>query len=203
MEIIVATTNAHKFGEVAAILNPLLPAGLTLAALTAADTVTEPDENGATFEANALIKARFYAHVTGKPCLSDDSGLCVDALNGAPGIRSSRYAPTDAARIEKLLAELAYAGAYDSAERTARFVCCAALALPDGEAFTAEGVCEGVIASEPYGAGGFGYDPVFLLTNQSRTMAQLSSSEKNDVSHRGRAMRSIAAKIARIPGISL
>ncbi len=195
MRLIIATTNSHKFHEVAAIMRPLLPDTVTLEPLDANMAGNEPDENGVTFEANARLKAEHYAAQTGMACLSDDSGICVDALNGAPGIQSSRYAPNDAARIKKLLGELEYAGAYDADERTARFVCSAVAVLPGGDSLAAEGVCEGVIAKAPSGGGGFGYDPIFFLPELGCTVAELAASQKNELSHRGKAMRALATQL--------
>jgi XTP/dITP diphosphohydrolase len=156
----------------------------------------QPDETGATFAENALLKARYYSLQTGFPALSDDSGLCVDALGGAPGISSARYAPTDEARIARLLAELSAAGANTQRGRTARFICVAALAWPDGRAITAEGALEGSIASEPSGFDGFGYDPVFFLPDRGVTVAGLSAADKNAISHRSLALRRLAEKVS-------
>jgi XTP/dITP diphosphohydrolase len=196
-EIVVATSNAHKLGEIAAIFRSVSPGDITLRSLsTVAQGVPEPEETGTTFAENARIKAAYYARITGLPCLADDSGLCVDALGGAPGVQSSRYAENDRARIAKLLAALGDAGAMEPAQRAARFLCVANLTLPDGGEIEACGQCEGVIAPAPLGESGFGYDPVFFLPQAGKTMAQLSSAEKNAISHRGRAMRLMASKIA-------
>lgn len=193
MQVVIATGNPHKASEISAILSPLLPRDWRLTALEGA--IGEPDETGATFLENALIKARHYCAATGLPAVSDDSGLCVDALDGAPGIHSSRYAGTDDARIAKLLCALNAAGARDPEQRRARFVSCAAVAFPDGRTIDAEGALEGRIASRPQGVDGFGYDPIFYLPERGLTVAQLSASRKNDVSHRSKALRALAVKL--------
>jgi XTP/dITP diphosphohydrolase len=147
----------------------------------------EPDENAATFEENARIKALGYAQVANMPALADDSGLAVDVLDGAPGVYSARYAgpgATDVDRYQKLLHELADIPA---AQRSARFVCVVALALPDGQVYTARGTLEGQIGFEPRGTHGFGYDPVFVLPD-GRHLAELPPAEKHPISHRGRAL---------------
>ncbi|MBN1261712.1 MAG: RdgB/HAM1 family non-canonical purine NTP pyrophosphatase [Anaerolineae bacterium] len=146
---------------------------------------SEVEETGATYVDNALLKARTLAGASGLPALADDSGLEVDALEGAPGVRSARYRlGTDAVRYRALLTALE---GVPSEERAARFRCVAALVLPDGTERLAEGVCEGVITAAPAGAGGFGYDPVFYLPDQGCTMAELTADEKNRISHRARA----------------
>jgi XTP/dITP diphosphohydrolase len=151
----------------------------------------EVEETGQTFAEIAAQKALAYARATGMPALADDSGLEVDALDGAPGIYTARYAgpgASDADRYQKLLQELEGTPIKD---RTARFRCAAAVALPDGTVKVAEGICEGMIALEPLGMNGFGYDPVFYLPDLGVTMAQLSEETKNAISHRARAIQSI------------
>lgn len=178
MRLLVATTNPGKVVEYRALLSdvPLDIVGLREAGISA-----DVEETGATFEENALIKARAYASLSGMLTLADDSGLCVDALGEAPGVRSARYAYGDRARIERLLAEMQ---AVPDDRRSARFVCVIAMALPDGEAHTFEGVCKGAIAREPSGANGFGFDPIFFVADCGQTMASLPLSVKNRVSHR-------------------
>ncbi len=147
----------------------------------------DPEETGETFEDNARLKALAFARAAVMPALADDSGLEVDALGGAPGVYSKRYAgpdSRDADRIALLLKNLA--GVAD-AQRSARFRCVIALATPDGVVGTRSGVCDGSIGHAPRGENGFGYDPVFLVQGTGRTMAELSANEKNRVSHRGRA----------------
>jgi XTP/dITP diphosphohydrolase len=157
------------------------------------------DETGATFEENAIIKAHYISERTsGAVVMADDSGLCVDILGGAPGVRSARYGGaglTDADRCQLLLREISGSGAVgDDSERTARFVCVIAVILPSGESFTVEGTCEGLIAKQPLGSNGFGYDPVFFLPQYQKTMAQLDMPEKNMISHRAKAVE-LAKKV--------
>ncbi len=145
------------------------------------------EENGDTFEANALIKARAFCAASGLPTLADDSGIVVDALNGEPGIHSARYAPTSEARNIKLLQML---DGIPYELRTARFVCVVALVTPDQLTVTAEGRVEGHVGTEPRGANGFGYDPIFVL-DSGLTTAELAPADKNVISHRGRALAKI------------
>ncbi|MCX8037224.1 MAG: XTP/dITP diphosphatase [Candidatus Sumerlaeia bacterium] len=183
--LVLATRNAGKIAEFRQLLS-----GLDLTFRTLADypDIGDIEEDGRTFAENAVKKAVSVALATGKLALADDSGLEVDALGGRPGIYSSRYAPTTAERNAKLLEELK-----DVAVplRTARFVCVAALADPHGHAVVRTGVCEGRIAFEPSGTGGFGYDPLFFLPEHNKTMASLSDEEKNRISHRGKAIRAL------------
>lgn len=158
----------------------------------------EVAETGATFAENARLKADTLAQVTGLPALADDSGLCVDALDGAPGLYSARWAgagASDADRNAKLLLALADV---PPKRRTARFVCAAALAIPDSGIWTAEGICEGVILNALRGANGFGYDPLFLLPTVGRTMAELTAEEKNHLSHRALAVRALSTHLSAI-----
>jgi XTP/dITP diphosphohydrolase len=196
--LVLATGNAHKVGEIAAILSEALPGrSLRLASSSDYPGVPEPEETGETFEANAALKARYWAKATGALALADDSGLVVDALDGRPGVRSARYDSTSERRNARLLGEL---DGIEEDRRTARFVCAAALADPGGDVLTAEGRTEGRITFEPAGEGGFGYDPVFEPEGQvggtRRTLAQYSAGEKNRISHRGGAIRALASAIA-------
>lgn len=159
----------------------------------------EPDETGATFEENARLKALAYAQAAHMATLADDSGLEVDALDGAPGIYSARYGgpgATDADRYRKLLKALE---PVPEAQRTARFVCVVALALPDGQLYTARGTVEGHIGYEPKGTFGFGYDPVFVLPD-GRHLAELPSDEKHAISHRGAALTAFKPTLLRVLG---
>ena len=192
MRLLLASGNRKKSAEVVAILREA--AGGDLEVLTLADFpgLESPEETGATFVENARIKARAGAAGSGLPTLGEDSGLAVDALGGAPGVYSARYAEGgDRARWEKLLREMA---GVPAGERGARDVAAAVLALPDGREVIAEGTCEGRIADAARGEGGFGYDPVFLLPD-GRTMAELSAAEKDAISHRGRALRALAPRL--------
>lgn len=182
MKLVLATHNSHKVEELRRILGPQL-AGLELVGYDG----PEPVEDGGTFEENALIKARAAALHTGLPALADDSGICVDALGGAPGIHSARYAGTrrDADNVDKLLADLG-----DEADRAAQFVCAAALV--DGDFERVElGVWPGTVLRAPAGRGGFGYDPVFSPEGFEISAAELSADEKNAASHRARAFTAI------------
>ena len=198
MRILFATSNPHKLEEVRAILGAIHIEVVGLDTLT--DPVPEPAEDGVTFAENAEIKAVGYARATKMRCLAEDSGLEVDALGGAPGVYSARYAGAEGTRAqrdrannEKLLADLV---GVDLARRQARFVCAMCVAEPDGTIVaTSRGTYEGVIAIEPRGANGFGYDPLLLLTDVGRTSAELAPEEKNARSHRGAAARALAAQL--------
>ena len=184
MTFAMATHNAHKLEELARILRPL---GVQV---TPAE-YREVEETGGTFAENARLKAQAACRDTGLPAIADDSGLEVDALGGAPGVYSARYAgehATDAQRIEKLLREME---TVPEEKRTARFVSAICCAFPDGRTLETEGVCEGSVARAPSGAGGFGYDPVFCVGG--KTYAEMSAEEKDAVSHRGKALRAFAA----------
>lgn len=183
---VVATQNPGKLEEIARLLRPIgiEPVSLSQAKVDFSDV----EETGSTFMENARIKARAAFKKSGLPSIGDDSGLAVDALNGAPGIYSARYAgegATNEMRIAKLLHNLQGVG---KERRTARFVCAVCCILESGEELCVEGTCEGTIAFEPVGAGGFGYDPIFLMED-GRSFAQLTDAQKDTVSHRGRALR--------------
>ena len=185
-----ATRNAGKIRELEALL---ADSGVRLLSLADFPQLPEIPEDGATFAENAAAKATAVARLTGHPALADDSGLMVDALGGAPGVFSARYAmartaprpPTDADNWGKLLDELKNV---PQGERAARFVCELALAWPDGRLLRARGECAGVIAFAPQGDTGFGYDPVFWVPEYGATMAQLGPEIKNRISHRARAL---------------
>lgn len=189
MTVLVATKNAHKVAEMSALLKDIPT--LSLVTMSEAGYSVDIEENGSTFEDNALIKAREVCRLSGLPAIADDSGLCVDALGGLPGVRSARYASetdenaSDQANIEKLLYELR---SVPSGERTARFVSALALVLPDRRAFCVKGVCEGHITSEVRGTGGFGYDPIFYCPSFGKTFGELTEEEKNSISHRHRSV---------------
>ncbi|MEU7136843.1 RdgB/HAM1 family non-canonical purine NTP pyrophosphatase [Streptomyces sp. NPDC046261] len=197
--LILATRNHHKVTELHAILTA---AGLDVE-LVGADAYPEiPDvkETGVTFAENALLKAHALARATGLPAVADDSGLCVDVLNGAPGIFSARWSGThgdDKANLDLLLAQLS-----DIADehRGAHFACAAALALPDGTERVVEGRLEGILRHEPSGTGGFGYDPILQPLGESRTCAEMTPEEKNAISHRGKAFRGLAPVVRELLG---
>ena len=192
---VVATGNAHKVVEIETILAPVMP-GVRFVALGELGDFPDPVEDGDTFFDNALIKARAAQKETGLPmAVADDSGLCVDALDGAPGIFSARWAGehgNDAANNEKLMAQMA--GVPDS-ERTARFHSSVVLVRGD-EVLRGDGDCEGLVGHEPRGEHGFGYDPLFLpAETPGRTMAELALDEKNLISHRFHALEDLADKL--------
>jgi XTP/dITP diphosphohydrolase len=192
--IVFATTNRRKLAEVAAML---APRGVEVVAVDAVLPGWSIEENGVTFEENARAKALDVARRARVVALGDDSGLEVTALGGAPGVCSARYAgegATDGANVATLLAALRDVPA---AARQAAFRCALALAWPDGELLEVEGRCEGMIASAPIGAGGFGYDPVFVDAGTGRTFAELADGEKNARSHRGRALAALCARVDR------
>lgn len=152
----------------------------------------EVEETGPTYLDNALLKARATATALGVPALADDSGIEVDALGGAPGSRSARYAGEGASEEENLRQLLRAVAGVPASGRTARYRCVAAVAYPGGGEVWAEGVCEGVLVGRPRGSGGFGYDPAFVPAGWGRTMAELTDEEKDRISHRGRALRALA-----------
>lgn len=191
-QIVLATRNQGKVRE---FQNLFAPLGWTAVSVAAFPEVPEVVEDGKTFEENARKKAVTIANHLGLPAIGDDSGLEVDALAGAPGVYSARYAgeqATDAENVQKLLAELE---GVEMSQRTARFRCVLAYAEPGQPPIIVSGACEGVIAYEPAGEGGFGYDPVFFLPQRRCTMAQLSIDEKNRISHRAEAMRNLFASL--------
>lgn len=194
--IVVATGNPHKVSEIEAILAPVVP-DVEFKALGELGEFDEPEEDGDTFLANALIKARAAAEATGFRAVADDSGLVVDALDGAPGIHSARWCGhhgDDAANNAKLAREMADV---PEPERTARFHSCVVLVDPaDGSYLAGEGDCEGAIGYEGIGEHGFGYDPFFLPeATPGLTMAQLIPEQKNAISHRFKALQALAAQL--------
>ncbi|OUN48064.1 non-canonical purine NTP pyrophosphatase, RdgB/HAM1 family [Collinsella sp. An7] len=194
--IVVATGNAHKLVEIEAILSEALP-GTRFVALGQLGDFDDPEETGTTFAENALIKAHAAVAETGLAAVADDSGLVVDALDGAPGVYSARYAGVhgdDAANNAKLMCELADV---PEAERTARFMSVVALVRADGTELTGTGACEGHVGFEGRGEYGFGYDPFFLPNDTpGKTMAELTPEEKNAISHRSHALKDLCSKLA-------
>ena len=192
-QLVIATRNAGKIRELEELLADM---PLRLRSLNDFRDGFEPEETGATFAENAALKARSYALQTGVSALADDSGLEVEALGGAPGVFSARYAGANASdqeRIEKLLAEIG-----NSENRRARFVCAMAVAGENGAIkFTAEGVCDGQIARSARGNGGFGYDPIFIPDGFSETFGELPNGVKQQISHRKRAISEIIQQIRR------
>lgn len=196
MDFLVATHNLKKREELQRILSPL---GIrVLTAEEAGINLSDVEETGATFEENAFLKADSGCRESGMPCIADDSGLEVDALNGAPGVYSARFAGehgNDKKNNRLLLEKLQQV---PMPQRTARFVSCVCCAFPDGRHFTVRGVCEGRIAFEEHGACGFGYDPLFLVGE--KTFGELTAEEKDRVSHRGNALRQLAKELPQYLG---
>lgn len=191
-EIILATKNAGKVAEIKAALSELPYKVLSLADL---GDFPEAPEDGQTFAENACFKAKFYAQMTGKLCLADDSGLEVDYLKGAPGVYSARYAGEDASDEEnnrKLLQQL---DGVASKQRTGRFRCVLVLADNEKVWCTADGTVEGILLTEPRGVNGFGYDPLLFYPALNCTLAELSGTEKNKISHRGRAIQELVKQL--------
>lgn len=181
MKVVLASKNGHKLSELGEILS-----------VRGMELVPQPpdwpdvEETGATFEENSLLKARAAMEKTGLAAIADDSGLCVDALFGAPGVYSARYggaALDDMGRIRLLLENMR-----GQLKRTCRFVSVVTCCLPDGGVISARGECHGTLAYAPQGTGGFGYDPIFFVPELKKTFAQLTPEEKNEISHRGRAL---------------
>ena len=189
MKLVVATHNPHKVAELGRILEPLLP-GIELIAYDG----PEPVEDGATFEANALIKARAAYEHTGLAAIADDSGIAADALGGDPGIRSARYAGTgnDRDNLELLLRNL-----HGESNRTAQFLCAAAY-VDAGTELVETGIWQGAVLEGPRGDGGFGYDPIFQPEGEARSAAELSADEKDALSHRRRAFTALAGALGRL-----
>jgi len=198
--LVAATSNPHKLEEIHAVLEPLRVRVFSLTDFAVTESIPEPDENADTFAGNAAIKAIEYARALGRPCLADDSGLEVDALRGAPGVHSARYAGVEGSRAERDAANNAkLLGALKDVpddQRAARFVCAMCVADPDGTIIAvSRGTFDGVIGRAPRGDNGFGYDPLLVLPD-GRTSAELSPEEKNARSHRGAALRSLAQTLS-------
>lgn len=184
MKLVLASKNQHKLVEMQTILGQL---GLEVVLQSELGIDVDVDETGTTFAENALLKAKAVMEASGMAAIADDSGLVVDALNGAPGVYSARYGNknSDAQRTAFLLENMADV---PEQQRTGRFVSAIACALPDGRVVTAEGVCEGMILFETKGDNGFGYDPVFYVPQIGKTFAEADGAEKNAISHRGKAL---------------
>ena len=187
---VIATNNGHKLQEIRDILENDRRRFLSM---KEAGIATDPEENGLTFEENALIKARAACKAAGMPALADDSGLEVDALGGAPGIRSARYCEgSDQDRVNFLLKNLE---GIPQEKRGAQFVSCIACVYPDGTEFVVRGICRGTILHENHGAGGFGYDPVFYVPEEGETFSSMSQERKNAISHRANALALTRAEL--------
>jgi len=194
--LLLASRNAKKLAELRRIL-----AGVVQVELVGLDDVPPYDEvpeSGATFAANALLKAREAARHTGLPAVADDSGLAVDALNGMPGVLSARWAGRDRDDLANLRLVLDQVADVPDDRRGAAFVCAAALVLPDGTEHVVEGRMAGSLLRAPRGDGGFGYDPIFVPSGETRTAAELPPAEKDAISHRGRALRALGVHLATV-----
>ena len=190
MRFVLATHNPGKLREMGEILKDF---GIEVVSPKDLGITVDVEETGSTFAENAMLKAKAICKAADLPAIADDSGLCVDALNGAPGVYSARYGGEgldDRGRYMLLLSSLRGAPT-----RVAHFACAVACAFPNGDTLTAEGRCDGSIAYAPLGEGGFGYDPVFLLPGTGKTFGQLTQEEKSAVSHRGRALKDFAGKL--------
>ena len=197
-KLVLATRNQGKIVEFRRILDALAPGAIELIGVNQFPDLVDVEETGSTFEENSLLKARYTCQATGLPAIADDSGLCVDALNGDPGIFSARWAGShgdDQANLEKVLAQLKDV---PDEKRTAHFMCVASLVLPDGREQVAEGRFEGHILHAPVGENGFGYDPIFQPLGLSISSAQMSAEEKDLVSHRGKSLRAIAPHVIQL-----
>lgn len=190
MKVVLASKNAHKLQELQDILSAQ---GVEVILESAAGVDVEVKETGTTFEENSLLKARAVMEASGLPAIADDSGLMVDALNGAPGVYSARYGGPgldDAGRYRLLLENMR--GVLD---RKCRFVSAITLCMPSGDIVTARGECPGTLAYAPQGENGFGYDPIFFVPEKKKTFAQLTAEEKNAISHRGKALEAFQVKL--------
>lgn len=190
MKFVLATQNQGKVREMRAILSRL---GIEVISAAEAGVHLDVEETGTTFAENALLKAQAVCQAAGLPAIADDSGLCVDALNGGPGVYSARYGGEgldDKGRCMLLLQNMR-----GQTTRAAHFACAVCCVFPNGDAVTAEGRCGGTIAFAPMGTDGFGYDPLFFVPDKAKTFAQLTAEEKNEISHRGKALTEFAAKL--------
>lgn len=193
MDILLATGNKHKVKALLRILGDY--PSVNLKTLQDFPPMEEPEETGDTFLENAFIKSRYYCQMTGIAAMADDSGLEVDHLNGEPGVYSARWAGADTPHSQKMVKLLELMDGVPEQDRAARFRCVAAITYPDGREEFAEGAMEGRIGKELRGEGGFGYDPVVFLPQLGKSVAELSPSEKDELSHRGLAFRALMGKL--------
>lgn len=197
-KLLLATRNKGKIEEFRRILEEIAPGEIELVGLDQFPNLADVEETGSTFEENALLKARQMAAATGLPAIADDSGLCVDALGGDPGIYSARWSGVhgdDEANLNKVLEQMKDV---KGQERSAYFICVAALALVDGTGHCEEGRFPGTLLDHPVGESGFGYDPIFSPLGYSISTAQMSAEEKDAISHRGKALRAIAPHVRKM-----
>ena len=194
MDFLIATHNVKKREELHRILAPF---GINVYLdHEKGITLSDVEETGETFAENALLKARSGCKESGMPCIADDSGLMVDALDGRPGVYSARYMGEDTPYPEKMACLVKELEGVPDEKRTARFVSCAAVVFPDGSEYTVTGTCEGTIGYEPQGSNGFGFDPIFFVGEKS--FAELSAEEKDEISHRGNSLRALKEKLSEI-----
>ena len=194
MRLIIATGNEDKVREIDEILE-----GTGFEAISMKQAGFNPDivEDGTTFEENALKKAMAVHELSGEYVMADDSGLCIDALDGAPGIYSARFCGEDSTYEEKFRKIFEMLADVPEEKRTAKFVCAIAVVRPDGTSFTVRGECEGVLHEKPAGENGFGYDPIFYVPEFGMTTAQMPPEQKNSISHRGRALRKMVEELSK------
>ena len=200
IKLVLATRNPGKIVEFRRILETLHPAAIDLVGLEHFPDLEDVEETGATFFENALLKARTVCLETGLPSIADDSGLCIEALEGAPGVLSARWSGVhgnDEANIEKVLGQL---GSVEDRLRGAHFTCVTAFVMPDGRESTAEGILSGEILWKPIGTHGFGYDPIFRPVGSALSLAELDAQKKDLISHRGQSLRAIAPRVAAMLG---
>jgi XTP/dITP diphosphohydrolase len=197
-KLVLATRNSGKIIEFRRILEEIAPGAVELISVDQFPNLVDVEETGSTFEENSLLKARYTSMATGLPAIADDSGLCIDALGGAPGIFSARWAGKhgdDQANLEKVLEQLRDV---PEEKRGAHFLCVASLVLPDGREHVSEGRFDGSILRSAVGTNGFGYDPIFQPNGLAISSAQMSAEEKDLVSHRGKSLRIIAPHVIRL-----
>jgi XTP/dITP diphosphohydrolase len=200
VKLVLATRNPGKIVEFRRILEQVHPRSIELVGLEQFPELKDVEETGETFLENALLKARTICQETGLPAIADDSGLCIDALGGAPGVRSARWSGVhgnDGANIEKVLRQL---DLVSDIERGAHFTCVSAFVMPEGRECTAEGIMSGSILRHPIGEYGFGYDPIFLPDGSKLSLAELDAQKKDLISHRGQSLRAIAPRVAAMLG---
>ena len=191
MKFVLATHNPGKIREMSNILSGL---GIQVVSPAELGITVDVEETGTTFAENAMLKAKAICAASALPAIADDSGLCVDALNGGPGVYSARYGGEgldDRGRYMLLLETMR-----GQTTRAAHFACAIACAFPNGDELTAQGRCDGTVAFAPMGEGGFGYDPIFFVPEKAKTFGQLTAQEKDEISHRGRALKEFAEKLA-------
>jgi len=201
MKLVIATKNKNKIREIKDKFSDL--SGLEIISLTDFKDLPDVDEDGLTFKENALKKARVYSSFTGLTVLSDDSGLVIDVLSGEPGVRSARYSGENASDEGNNALVLEKLKNVPDEKRAGRFMCVVAIVTPDGKEYFADGICEGRISRERAGTNGFGYDPIFYIPEIEKTMAELTTQEKNKISHRAKALEKAREILIDLFGLKL